>query len=151
VSEIQADAIRYIEDSTYAMLITVGEDKRPYARYVGPFVNDGLNLYFITSLDSRKIAHISANPAVMLYFQMPNQTPGAFKSVAVAGTAGRVPEGNEYEDVLKKLGDKSPGFRKWLNSKEAKAWTIYRITAASMQYTDFAQAKKTIAEEIEHE
>jgi hypothetical protein len=39
MSEIAADAIRYIEKSPYALLITVGEEKnapfKPFSRYVG--------------------------------------------------------------------------------------------------------------------
>jgi uncharacterized pyridoxamine 5'-phosphate oxidase family protein len=47
-------AIAYIEKSKHALLATVGEDNRPSVLKIGPFVNKGLDVYFVTRLDSQK-------------------------------------------------------------------------------------------------
>jgi general stress protein 26 len=67
MSEMTAEALGYIEKSIYALLITVGEENKPCVRYVGPFVNNGLDIYFFTSKDSRKVKHVECNPFVTLY------------------------------------------------------------------------------------
>ena len=148
MSDVAAEAAGYIEKSPFALLITVGEDNTPFARYIGPFVNDGLDIYFITRAASRKAKHIDGNPFVIIDFQIPSQTMEEFKGVAIAGKAARVPEGNERTEILKKLGRKSPGFRNYVSSDGFKAWAMYKIAAHSLQWTDLAKSTKTVKEEI---
>jgi general stress protein 26 len=68
MSDTVVQAIAHIEKSKYALLATVGEDNRPSVREVGPFVNNGLDIYFVTRLDSQKVKHIGMNSGVTLYF-----------------------------------------------------------------------------------
>ena len=55
MSQITDEAISYIKKSTYSLLITVSEDKRPLSRYIEPVVTNGLDIYFVTRSDSYKI------------------------------------------------------------------------------------------------
>jgi hypothetical protein len=64
------------------------------------------------------------------------------------GKAMHIPRGDEFDGVLEKLGQKSPYFKNWLLKDEFKTWIIYKMTAATLQYTDFSKSKKTITEEI---
>ena len=148
MSEMTADAAAYIENSMIALLVTVGEDKKPYARFVGPLVNTGLNVYFTTALDSRKVKHMAANPCVTLNFQNPPKTQKEFKSVVLSGRASQVPEGKEFDDVLEMLAKKSPGFGKYVKDRGFKKWAIYKVEGTTVQVTELGKGKKTVAEEI---
>jgi glycerol kinase len=71
-----------------------------------------------------------------------------FKSVAITGKAERVPEGNEFNDVLDKLNQKSPGYKKYISDGGFKIWTIYKMTAKSLQVTDYSKSTRTVKEEL---
>jgi hypothetical protein len=71
-----------------------------------------------------------------------------FKGVTIAGKAARVPEGNECNDVLEKLGQKSPGFKKHISIDGFKAWAMYKMTAQSLQWTDLGTSTKTVKEDV---
>ncbi|HUI93790.1 MAG TPA: pyridoxamine 5'-phosphate oxidase family protein [Chitinivibrionales bacterium] len=148
MSDLSSDAAAYIEKSMIALLVTVGEENKPFVRFVGPLVNTGLNVYFTTALDSRKVRHIAANPNVTLNFQNPVISQEEFKSVALSGKASQVPEGKEFDEVLKMLAKKSPGFGKYIKDRGFKNWAIYKVEGKTLQVTDLAKSKKTITEEI---
>jgi uncharacterized pyridoxamine 5'-phosphate oxidase family protein len=148
MSDMADDAVSYIENSSCALLITVGEENKPFVRYIGPFVNNGLDIFFMTLITSQKVKHIDNNPFVTLYFQNPVQTKEEFKSIAITGKAARVPEGNEFNGVLEKMGRKSPGFKNYISSEGFTSWTIYKITATTLQCTDFSKSTKTVKEEL---
>ena len=148
MSEMTADAAAYIENSMIALLVTVGERNKPFARFVGPLVNTGLNVYFTTALDSRKVKHMAANPVVTMCFQNPVKTEEEFKSVVITGAASQVPEGKEFDDVLEMLAKKSPGFGKYIKDRGFKKWAIYKVEGTTVQVTDFEKGKKTVSEEV---
>ena len=148
MSDATIEAVNYIEKSPYALLVTVGEKNRPFVREIGPFVNDGLDIYFVTRRDSRKVRHINVNSFVTLYFPNTKQDAKEFRSVAVTGKAARVPEGNEFNGVLKKLDGKSPGYMKYIGKEGFKIWTIYKMTAESLQSTDYSKSTRTVTEAV---
>jgi nitroimidazol reductase NimA-like FMN-containing flavoprotein (pyridoxamine 5'-phosphate oxidase superfamily) len=148
MSDATVEAIKYIEKSPYALLVTVGEKNRPFVREIGPFVNDGLDIYFVTRMDSRKVRHVNVNSFVTLYFPNTKQDAQEFRSVAVTGKAARVPEGNEFNGVLEKLDRKSPGYKKYISNEGFKIWTIYKMTAESLQSTDYSKSTRTVTQAI---
>lgn len=143
-----SEAVSYIEKSTYALLITVGEDNKPSVREVGPFVNKGLDIYFMTRIASQKVKHIDINPFITFYFPNINQNAKEFRSIAITGKALRVPEGNEFNGVLEELEMKSPGYKKYITNEGFKIWTIYKMSTKSLQSTDYSKSTRTIKEEI---
>jgi nitroimidazol reductase NimA-like FMN-containing flavoprotein (pyridoxamine 5'-phosphate oxidase superfamily) len=148
MSDATVEAIKYIEKSSYALLVTVGEKNRPFVREIGPFVNDGLDIYFVTRMDSRKVRHVNVNSFVTLYFPNTKQDAQEFRSVAVTGKAARLPEGNEFNGVLEKLDRKSPGYKKYISNEGFKIWTIYKMTAESLQSTDYSKSTRTVTEAV---
>jgi nitroimidazol reductase NimA-like FMN-containing flavoprotein (pyridoxamine 5'-phosphate oxidase superfamily) len=148
MSDTAVEAIGHIEKTPYALLVTVGEGNKPFVREIGPFVNNGLDIYFVTRLDSQKVKHIDANPFVTLYFPNANQEARKFRSVAVTGKAERVPEGNEFNGVLQKIEQKSPGYRKYIEKEGFTVWTVCKMTATSLQSTDYSKSTRTVKEEI---
>jgi uncharacterized pyridoxamine 5'-phosphate oxidase family protein len=148
MSDIAAEAVSYIEKSSYALIVTVGEENKPSVREIGPFVNNGPDIYFATRINSQKVKDISINPFVTLYFPNTNQAMKEFRSVAVSGKAARVPEGIEFDDVLDKIEHKSPGYRKYISKEGFNIWTVYKMTATSLQSTDYSKSTRTVKEEI---
>ncbi|MBI5843801.1 MAG: pyridoxamine 5'-phosphate oxidase family protein [Deltaproteobacteria bacterium] len=51
---------------TVAVLATVTEDNRPWARYMAPVADENLDFRMPSNADSRKVAHIKNNPKVHL-------------------------------------------------------------------------------------
>jgi nitroimidazol reductase NimA-like FMN-containing flavoprotein (pyridoxamine 5'-phosphate oxidase superfamily) len=148
MSDAATEAVRYIEKSSYALLITVGEENTPFVREIGPFVNNGLDIYFVTRVDSQKVKHIEANSIVTLYFPNTSQDVKEFRSIAVTGKAARVPEGDEFNGVLEKLDRKSSGYRKYIGNEGFEIWTIYKLTAGSFQSTDYSKSTRTVKETV---
>jgi nitroimidazol reductase NimA-like FMN-containing flavoprotein (pyridoxamine 5'-phosphate oxidase superfamily) len=148
MSEIATEAVSYIEQSPCALLVTVDDENKPCVRYIGPFVNNGLDIYFVTRIESRKVEQIERNPFVTLFIQSPAQSAEELKSVALSGKAARVPQGDEILDVLEKLGRKSPGFKSYIDKEGFTSWAIYKIKTESLQFTDLSKAPKTIKETV---
>jgi nitroimidazol reductase NimA-like FMN-containing flavoprotein (pyridoxamine 5'-phosphate oxidase superfamily) len=144
MSNIRTEAVNYIESSPFALLVTVGDELKPCLRHIGPLVNIGLDIYFVTRIDSQKVKQIEVNPLITLYFQRSNQTVEEFKSIAVSGKAVRLPDGDEFDDVLEKLGEKSPGYKKYISSEGFKVWAIYKISSKSLECTDLSKSTKTV-------
>jgi general stress protein 26 len=66
MSDLAVEAVGFIEKSPYALLITVGKENKPFVREIGPFVNNGLDIYFVTRIDSQKVKHIGINPVIQV-------------------------------------------------------------------------------------
>lgn len=148
MSELTVEAVNCIEKSSLALLTTVGEDNKPYMRYIGPFVNDGLDISFFTMLDTQKVKHIDNNPFVSIYVHTLSQPDDDSKSVVITGKAVRVSEGDEFNRIFEKLNLKSPGYMKYLSGAGVKPWAIYHVTAKTVQFTDLSKSNRTVMEEL---
>jgi hypothetical protein len=152
MNEIISDAIRYIEESPYCLLITVGEAEkgpfRPFARYIGPVANVGINLYFTTRIASGKVAQMQGSPTVICWFQRPDQTPEKFKSVGVEGVASRLTAEADFNRALDLLGQKSPQYGKYIGKEGQASWAMYRIAATCVHFTDFSKSQRTIKQAV---
>jgi hypothetical protein len=58
MNEIVTEVVDYIDKTLYALLITVGEENKPFAREIGPFVNIGLDVYFVDYSKSTRTVKI---------------------------------------------------------------------------------------------
>jgi nitroimidazol reductase NimA-like FMN-containing flavoprotein (pyridoxamine 5'-phosphate oxidase superfamily) len=148
MSETIKDAVDYIGQSRYALLITVDPKISPSLRYIGPFINDGPDIIFMTSKDSKKVKHIALNPFITLYFQDANQTEENFKSASVTGRAFEIPGGEEFENAVKSLIKRSPKIEEWIRGDGFKSYTFYKLRAESVQFTDFSKWPSTAEERV---
>lgn len=148
MNELITEAINYIEKATYALLITVGEENKPFVREIGPFVNNGLNVYFATRIDSQKVKHFNINPFFTLYFPNNNLEPKEFMSIAITGTTSRVKDETEINYVLDELDHKSPYYKKHISKEGLDIWAIYKLTSETLQLTDYSKPTRTIKTEV---
>jgi uncharacterized protein YhbP (UPF0306 family) len=65
--EIKKEVVSYLSRHMYANLATIsaGNPQQPHASSIA-YVNEGLNMYFVTSLQTEKLKNISKNPRVAL-------------------------------------------------------------------------------------
>ena len=137
-------AIEHIEKSSYALLVTVGDDGKPAVREIGPFINSGLDIYFVTRNDSHKVKEFTNRPHVTLYFPNTNLPPKDFKTAAVSGTVARISSEAEMHGILDKLGQKSPGYKNYIAREGLNIWGVYKMTAENLQCTDFSKSTRTV-------
>ena len=64
MSDTKLEAIKYIEKSLYALLVTVDGENKPCSRYIGPIVTIDLDIYFVTRIVSQKVSGSSAPGSV---------------------------------------------------------------------------------------
>ncbi|MGI4819413.1 MAG: pyridoxamine 5'-phosphate oxidase family protein [Janthinobacterium lividum] len=105
-------AILKLISSKHLMTLAVNRpDGRPHAATLG-YVNDGLNLYFITSKDSEKLANLTADPRVGVAIRG-RADEGEAVGVAIDGRAQIVSDQSEIDRLFKTILEKAPEIRPW--------------------------------------
>lgn len=86
-------------------------DGRPHAATLG-YMNDGLNLYFITATDSEKAANIQADPRVGIAIRG-DAEEGEAVGVSIDGRAAILTDIAEIEHVLGLILERAPEISPW--------------------------------------
>ena len=86
-------------------------DGRPHAATLG-YMNDGLNIYFITAKGSEKAANIAADPRVGVAIRG-DAEEGEAVGVAIDGRASIVTDVAEVEHVLTLILERAPQISPW--------------------------------------
>ncbi len=91
--EIRKEILSYLQGHLYANLATIDSDDpgQPHASTVA-YVNDGFDLYFITSVKSRKFANLEKNPRVALTIDEDEADWMKIKGLQIEGEAEAVKE-----------------------------------------------------------
>jgi len=64
MSELKQKILAKLNVPNLAVLATITEDGKPWARYVMPFADQNLTLWMATRLNTRKVGQIKKNPEV---------------------------------------------------------------------------------------
>lgn len=86
-------------------------DGRPHAATLG-YMNDGLNLYFITAKDSEKLANLTADPRVGVAIRG-RAEEGEAVGVSIDGRATVVRDMAEIERILGLILARAPQIQPW--------------------------------------
>lgn len=136
-TENLTEILKYIQESSYAILNYVRSDLTPVSRAMGSFSPDGDDLFFSTSKDSSKVLEIKKNKRVSFYFEHDNQSPEIWRSVLLIGDAEPVKVGtDDYEKAIDRLAAKSPRFKERVAKGDLGNAVIYKIITNEFQYTD---------------
>lgn len=84
---------------------------RPHASTLG-YMNDGLNIYFITAKDSEKLSNIVADPRVGVAIRG-NAEEGEAVGVSIDGRAEILHDITEIEHVLRLILERAPEVAPW--------------------------------------
>lgn len=113
-------AILKLLDSQKLMTLAVNRaDGRPQAATLG-YLNDGLNLYFVTSRDSEKLKNLTADPRVGVAVRGVG-AEGEAVGVSIDGRAEEVTEGDEVKRLNDLIIARSPDFSPWAPGGDAIA------------------------------
>jgi general stress protein 26 len=137
------DAIKLLEETSTALLTTFIEKNKLDSRLIGPFVNDGLNVYIFTKNNSTKISQIDKEPSVSFYLQNKFENTKEYKSILINGKAIKITKDNEQKNVKDKLEIKSIGYKKWIDKDGWEKWTILRVQPELLKYTDNSKAQSS--------
>ena len=64
MSELKEKILSKMKTPTLAVLATITDEGKPWARYVMPFADKNLTLWMATRLNTRKVGQIRKNPEV---------------------------------------------------------------------------------------
>ena len=105
-------AILKLLDSQKLMTLAVNRaDGRPQAATLG-YLNDGLNLYFVTARDSEKLRNIIADPRVGVAVRGV-AGEGEAVGLSIDGRAEEVTDGDEVQRLNDLIIERSPEISPW--------------------------------------
>jgi nitroimidazol reductase NimA-like FMN-containing flavoprotein (pyridoxamine 5'-phosphate oxidase superfamily) len=135
MGELAKAISQYLSRCKSCTIATVGPDGEPDASTVF-FANAGLDIYFNTARDSRKIRNIEANPRVALAIQKNPEpkTDAEISGVQYSGIARMLPEGEE-EDVPRAVLARHRAF----NSVRPGNSVIVKVTARKVYLIDYGK------------
>ena len=103
--------LKLLEGQNLMTLAVNRPDGRPHAATLG-YMNDGLNLYFITARDSEKLSNILADPRVGVAIRG-DAEEGEAVGVAIDGRAYVLTDVSEIEHILGLILEKNPQVSPW--------------------------------------
>lgn len=134
-TELETKIKHYLEAHTMSSVATIdAENNRPHASAV-EYVNDGLNLYFISIPNTCKTKNIEANPAVAITINESYLDMRGTQGIQYFGTAKKIENEEKHKKITEMFLDKFIVFRmiKWDFSK---AW-FYEVTPQRIDFIDY--------------
>jgi MFS family permease len=129
---------RYLNDSRFIVLSTVGPEGAPAARTLASFAADGLTVYFSTGKASDKVGQIGANPNVSVLFQHEQQELPTFANVEVRGVAEVLAEGEERAKAIRLISLRNPRFRERAERGELGGNALVRVVPRKVKVVDLS-------------
>lgn len=106
-----AAVLKLIGSKNLMTLAVNRPDGRPHAATLG-YMNDGLNLYFITAKDSEKLSNLTADPRVGVAIRG-RAEEGEAVGVAIDGRASVVGDLAEIERIFSLILERAPQIQPW--------------------------------------
>lgn len=106
----------YLKSTTKIILSTVTEENKPDLRILGAIATEGVNTFFSTLGNARKVAQIELNPNVAIYFEAPDQKFPNYINATVYGKARKVDSEKELKKAVALIKEKLPHFE-WSDEK----------------------------------
>lgn len=134
-TELEQKIIRYLEDHTMSTVATVdAENNRPHASAV-EYVNDGLNIYFVSIPDTCKTKNMDANPSVALTINESYLDMRGTQGIQYYGVVSKVTDPVRHAEIQEMFFSKYIMFRmiKWDFSR---AW-FYEVVPQRIDFIDY--------------
>ena len=135
------DQVVSIIDNTDDMTIaTVRDDGFPQATTVS-YVNDGLTIYFATSLDSQKATNIAHNNKVSLTIDPPYENWEEITGLSLGGHAELIASEDEIKTVGQLMFEKFPQVANYMSAdgEDDDKIAFFRITPLVISLLDYRQ------------
>lgn len=106
-----AAVLKLVSSKNLMTLAVNRPDGRPHAATLG-YMNDGLNLYFITAKDSEKLSNILADPRVGVAIRG-RAEEGEAVGVSIDARAAVVSDASEIQRIFKLIMERAPHIAPW--------------------------------------
>jgi nitroimidazol reductase NimA-like FMN-containing flavoprotein (pyridoxamine 5'-phosphate oxidase superfamily) len=136
------DAIQYIEQTKYLILTTNGLDGFPNIRTLLSYATEAFNIYFSTSIHSRKVKEIEKNAQATAFFQKEGQELSNYVNVTVYGEIIRLEtDTQEYKAAIEKLSQQRPSFKEKVEKSGLEETILYKFQPVSVKILDFSKGR----------
>ncbi len=127
----QKEIYQYLSENKSVVLATTGKDGQPDLRSLGGYNFDGLNFYFGTTANSKKVEQIKDNSKVSILIQQEGQVIPDFKNITIYGEA-KLLSGDDYIIGRQKIQERRPNadFQEGIKH-------IYKIIPSKIKILDF--------------
>ena len=102
------------------------------------FMNDGLKIHFGTSTDSQKSQNLELDDKVSLKIDLRYETWTDIVGLSIGGTAVRVAEGPEFENVVRLMFKKFPQIPEYAMMENVEL-AIFRIDPVVISLLDYRE------------
>jgi len=133
----QEQIISIIDDVDDMTIATVREDGFPQATTVS-YMNEGLNIYFMTSADAQKSKNIEQNNKVSLTINRDYEDWAHIEGLSIGGLAIRVTDPEEMETVGTLLLNKFPQAADFDTDDEVEL-AFFRIEPKVISLLDYSK------------
>ena len=134
--QIKEQIVSIINDTDDMTIATVRPDGFPQATTVS-FMNDGMIIYFGTSADSQKAVNIAACDKVSLTVNRPYKTWNEIVGLSLGGTASRVTDPEEYQNVVDLMFRKFPQIPEYAPMDDSVDLAIFRVDPVVISVLDY--------------
>jgi general stress protein 26 len=142
VAELKEAALAHIAGTRIGLLALIREDGAPTIRPMGfaPVAADSADLYFTAPAASEKARSLRIHPRVNFFLQGASGDISAYKAVSLVGEAVELPRDSaEFQAAVAALSARMPFFKAKAEKGELSASTLFRVRAAELRFSDYAQ------------
>ena len=134
-NDLKKRITEYIDKCRFCTIATVSKDGQPNASAVS-FNNAGMDIYFNTSRDSKKIQNILSNPRVSVAMQKPRlpKTDQEITGIQYYGTAKIL-----SDDEIAKAPKAVVSRNKLFNSSKPGSSVIVKVTPLEIYLIDYSK------------
>jgi nitroimidazol reductase NimA-like FMN-containing flavoprotein (pyridoxamine 5'-phosphate oxidase superfamily) len=133
---LRANIIDLLARHCIMTLATIRPDGFPQATTVY-YVSSGLVLHFATDPRSQKSGNIQSNNKVSVAIASETQNAYKLRGLSLSGTARRIADPRQVQDVQKKLFEAVPQAKRFA-PMDARELAVYSITPIAISLVDYA-------------
>lgn len=133
-----SEILDYLQNTRFATLNYIREDKAPVSRAMGSFAFDGTKIIFSSQKEAAKVSAIKANNRISFFFEHDNQQLPSWKNVLAIGDAELVTEGAEKKRVASILALRNPRFKERIDKGELDQVALFILKTKEFQYLNRA-------------
>jgi len=139
--ELEKSIIKYLDTHRHMALATVGEGGGAHISTVS-YVNQGLDIYFMTDPSSRKAKNIASCNRIAIAIGEDYLDWDEIRGVHLSGTVEWIKDPTDLIRVQKMFGDKFPQVHKFLKGTYGVTIDIIpflKITPKAIDYLDYSK------------
>jgi len=135
----QNEIAKYVDQTRFAVLAYVRNDRTPLLRSMGSFVPSGVDLYFSTRKEAAKVQAIAEHKRISFLFEHDNQDLAKWQSVLLIGDAKPIDGGAELDKAVTLLSERNPRFKERVDKGELPSTQIFKLKTEEVEFLDYGK------------